>query len=254
AASVNPDFSLTISPSSQSVQAGTRTNYTATVTAMNGFSGAANLSVSGLPSGATASFNPAAIQTSGTSQLTVATAGSLAPGSYPFTLTATSGSLTHSVSLTLVVSAAADFSIAVSPATQSVQPGSSVNYTATLTAQNGYASATNLTLSGLPTGATASFNPQSLTGSGNSQLTITTASSTPVGTYPITITASGSSLSHAAKATLTVSSPGTPSLLAIDTVSSSDRSSSDTLLSSGQFSTSAPSELLLAFISTDSGS
>ena len=253
-ATVNPDFGLTISPSSQSVQAGATTNYTATVTPMNGFSGTANLTVSGLPNGATASFSPAAIQTSGTSQLTIATTGSLAPGTYPFTFAATSGSLTHSVSLTLVITAAADFSIAVNPATQSVQPGSSVNYTVALTAQNGYGSATNLTVSGLPAGATASFNPQSLTGAGTSQLAIATATSTPVGTYPITITATAPALSHAAKATLVVSSPGSPSQLTIDTISSSDRSSPDRLLSSGQFSTMVPSELLLAFISTDSGS
>ncbi len=248
----NPDFGLTISPSSQSVQAGGSTAYTATISGMNGFSGAVNLSASGLPNGATASFNPSSVNGSGTSQLTVTTTGSLASGNYPFTVTATSGSLTHSVTLTLVVSAPADFSLAVTPSTQSVSPGSSVNYTATVTAQNGFTGPTNLTVTGLPNGATAVFTPQSVTGSGSGQLTVNASSTTPAGTYLLTITGTSGTLVHSAKATLTVSASGTPSVLAIDTVSSADRSSANTQSSTAQFSTTAPNELLLAFISSDS--
>src|SRR6185437_7088968 len=65
----SPDFSLSVTPSSQSVPAGASTTYTATVAAQNGFSAATNLSVSGLPAGATAAFNPASITGSGSSQL-----------------------------------------------------------------------------------------------------------------------------------------------------------------------------------------
>ena len=53
-----PDFSLSATPSSQTVSPGGGTSYTATVTAGAGFTGTVNFSVSGLPSGATASFNP----------------------------------------------------------------------------------------------------------------------------------------------------------------------------------------------------
>src|SRR5579884_3500256 len=247
-----PDFGLTASPSSQSVQAGGSVNYSLAITGSNGFSGAVNLSASGLPNGTSASFSPSSVTGAGISQLTITTTGSVVPGSYPFTVTGTSGSLTHSVSLTLVVSAAADFSLAVAPSSQSVQPGSSVNYTATVTAENGYAAATNLSVTGMPTGATANFTPPSITGSGNAQLTISTSTATPAGSYPLTITGSSGTLTHSAKVTLTVSSSGAPSVLTIDTVSSADNSSGTTQSSTAQFSTTGPNELLLAFISSDS--
>src|SRR5581483_7026293 len=252
AATPNPDFGLTVSPSSQSVQAGGSVSYSSTISGINSFSGAVNLSASGLPNGATASFSPASVNGSGSSQLTIDTTGSIAAGSYPFSVTAASGALTHTVSLTLIVSPAADFSLALTPSTQPVQPGSTVNYMATVTPQNGFAGITDLALSGLPAGASASFTPQSITGTGSAQLTVTTSTSTPPGSYPLTVTATSGVLSHAAKATLTVSSPTAPSALAIDTVSSADRSSSGTQSSTAQFSTTGTNELLLAFISTDS--
>lgn len=250
----NPDFGLSVSPSNQSVQTGDSATYTATIAGMNGFSGTVDLGVSGLPDGATASFSPPSVSGSGTSQLTVATTSLVTPGNYPFTVTANIGSLTHTVSLTLVISAPADFSLAVTPTTQTVLAGSSVTYTATLTAQNGYASAINLDVTGVPAGATASFMPPSVNGSGSAQLTLSTSSETAAGTYPITITAGSGTLAHSVKVTLTVSSSGSPSILSIDTVSSADRSSAGSQSSTAQFSTTAPNELLLAFISTDSSS
>ena len=65
-----------------------------------------NLSVSGLPTGATASFNPASVTTSGSSTLTVSTATTTPAGTYTLTITGTSGSLSHTATVTLVVNAA----------------------------------------------------------------------------------------------------------------------------------------------------
>src|SRR5207247_5416393 len=53
-----PDFSLSVTPASQTVVAGGSTSYTATITPTGGFSGQVNLSASGLPAGATGNFTP----------------------------------------------------------------------------------------------------------------------------------------------------------------------------------------------------
>jgi hypothetical protein len=100
---VPPDFALTAAPSSQSVIAGNSTSFTATVSALSGFSGAVGFSVSGLPAGAGFGFNPASVSGSGSSTLTVNTTSGTAPGSYPLTITGTNGGLSHTANVTLNV-------------------------------------------------------------------------------------------------------------------------------------------------------
>src|SRR5579859_5679925 len=98
------NFSLTASPSSQTVTAGGSTSYTASVSPSNGFNGSVNLSVSGVPSGATGSFTPTSISGgSGSSTLSVRTTLSTPAGTYTLTATGTSGTLSHNATVTLVV-------------------------------------------------------------------------------------------------------------------------------------------------------
>src|SRR5439155_23281832 len=59
-----PDYSLSASPTSQSVPRGSSGNFTVTLTPGSGFVGTVTFSVAGLPSGATASFTPANLLTS----------------------------------------------------------------------------------------------------------------------------------------------------------------------------------------------
>jgi hypothetical protein len=95
----SPDFTLAASPASVS-GAGSAT---VTVGALNGFSSAVSLSVSGAPSGATASLSPASVTGSGSSTLTL-TPGSAAAGTYALTVTGTSGSLSHTATLSWTIS------------------------------------------------------------------------------------------------------------------------------------------------------
>ncbi|HVW87059.1 MAG TPA: N,N-dimethylformamidase beta subunit family domain-containing protein, partial [Bryobacteraceae bacterium] len=214
----SPDFSIGASPSSQTVTAGGTTTYTVTVGALNGFTSTVNLSASGLPTGATASFNPASVTGSGTSTLTITTTGSTPPGSSTLTITGTSGSLTHTSAVTLVVSATADFSVSVAPSSQTIAPGGSTTYTVSVTALNGFNAAVTLGASGLPAGATASFSPASVTGSGTSTLTIGTTGSTPPGSSTLTVTGTSGSLTHSATATLVITSSSGPAAISIDFV------------------------------------
>jgi chitodextrinase len=78
------------------------------------------------------------------------------------------------------------FSLAASPASQLVQPGSTGTYNVTITASGGFNGAVTLGVSGLPPGATGTFAPNPATSS--SVLSVTTAAGTPGGTYPLTIT------------------------------------------------------------------
>lgn len=202
----SPDFSVSASPGSQSVTPGGKASYTVSLGALNGFSGTVSLAASGLPSGATASFSPPSISGSGSSTLNISTSSSTAAGSFTITLAGTSGSLSHTASVSLTVNATPkpDFSVSVTPASQSVTAGSGASYTVSAPPVNGFGGTVSLSLQGLPSGATASFNPSSLNGSGVSTLNVSTASSTPAGSFTLTLTGTSGGLSHNASAALSV--------------------------------------------------
>jgi len=98
-----PDFSLNVTPSAQLVTPGGNTTYTVSTLAQLGFSGTVDLSVSGLPAGATASFSPTSIVTPDSATLSVTTTATTPIGSSTLTITGTSGALTHSVTVRLTV-------------------------------------------------------------------------------------------------------------------------------------------------------
>jgi hypothetical protein len=199
-----PDFSISATPSSQNVVQGNSTNYTVNIAPSNGFTGTVGLSVSGLPQGATATFNPSSVAGSGSSTLTVSTVASTPAGSYPLTITGTSGSLTHSTTVTLVVTVPSGFSLSATPATQTVSRGGSTQYAVTITAQGSFSGTVTLSVSGLPRRTSSSFNPPSVVGAGSSTLKVSANKPAQVGTYPLTITGTSGSLVQTATVTLVI--------------------------------------------------
>jgi len=203
-----PDFTSSVAPSSASTAAGGAVSYTVSVSPVNGFTGDVSLTLSGLSeSQASWSFSPPVITGgSGSAQLTVSTATSIAAGTYPLTITATSGATVHSAAATLVVTAPPDFSVSAAPTSQSVVAGAGATYTVGVASLNGFADNVALSLTGLPSGVgTASFTPQVIAGAGSSQLTVTTLPAAPGGTYPLTITGTAGGVTHTAAVTLVVS-------------------------------------------------
>jgi len=183
-----PDFDLSISPTSQAVTAGYQSQYTIAIAARNGFDSLVDLSIAGLPSGATADFMPSGPVTPGGVRLTISTTASTPPGTYTLALQGTSGTLVHLTNATLVVEALRDFSLAVAPSSRSVLPGESATFTITLTAINGFDTWATLTATGLPAGATASFSPATMTATQPSTLVILTSPSVVPGSYRVTVT------------------------------------------------------------------
>ncbi|WP_323747895.1 hypothetical protein [Catenulispora rubra] len=109
-----------------------------------------------------------------------------------------------------------DFSIGDSPASAAVNPGASATSTISTAVTSGSAQSVTLSTSGLPSGASTTFSTNPITAGGSSTMTVATTSSTPAGTYPITVTGTGASATHTTTFTLTVNGTG-PSLQKVST-------------------------------------
>lgn len=156
--SATPDFDINVSPASRVTVPTGSAQYTVTITPSAGFAGTVNLSATGLPAGASASFNPTSVTitdaTSKTSTLTVTTTAGTPLGNASLNITGTIGTTTHSTQANLkVVSASSvDLTVTKSASPNPGQAGAILSYRVTVT-NNGPATATAVTLTDtLPAG------------------------------------------------------------------------------------------------------
>jgi hypothetical protein len=168
-----------------------------------------NLTVTGTPSGATASLSPASVTSGSSSTLTV-NAGTAAAGPYTLTVTGTGASATHATNVSLTVTAPPppdDFSISASPSSVTIVQGASGTSMIGTATTSGSAQTVNLTVSGAPSGASASLSPTSVTSGASSTLTVN-AGTAAAGPYTLTVTGSGTSATHSTTVSLTVTAGG----------------------------------------------
>src|SRR6185437_10874699 len=198
------DFSISAAPASVAVTAGQSGSSTISTAVTSGNAQSVALSVSGLPSGVTASFSPTSVMAGGSSVLTLTVGSGAAAGSYPLVVTGTGTSATHTTSVSLTVNAADDFSIGAAPSSVEITAGQSGTSTITTAVTSGNAQSMALSVSGLPSGVTASFNPASVTAGGSSVLTLAVDPGTAAGSYPLVVTGTGASATHTASVSLTV--------------------------------------------------
>jgi len=204
-------FAVAPAPASRVIQAGSGTSFTLAVSPWGGFSNTVTLSVSGLPSGANASFSAnslnlgSLIYTSTNSTLSITTTGATPTGTYPLVISGVSGTVSNSATVNLVVG---NYGISVAPSSQSAPIGSTnISYTVTVATNSGFSGSVSFGLSGLPSGATAGFNPATLSGAGNSTLTVSTTTSTPTGSYTLTLYGTNGAALATTTAGLSLSGP-----------------------------------------------
>ena len=116
---VTQDFTIAASPTTLSVARGSNGNVSIAITRTGGFTGAVALTASGLPSGVTASFNPASA-TGTSSTLTLTASSTATTGAATITITGTSGTTSRTASVALTVTTpGGDGSVTVTPAVTS---------------------------------------------------------------------------------------------------------------------------------------
>ncbi len=102
-----------------------------------------------------------------------------------------------------------DFSISANPNQMTLNQGDSGQSVISTTITKGNAQTVTLSVSGLPSGATGSFDVNPIQSGQSSNLTIQTAPNTPAGTYTVTVTGTGTEVTHSTTISLTVNGSGT---------------------------------------------
>jgi plastocyanin len=195
------NYSLSATPNSQTIAPGGSANYSVTVAAQNGFTGIVSFALTGLPAGATASFTPTSVTGSGATTLAISTNTLISAGTYPMTITGTSGPVTRTVNVTLVVNG--DFTVSAAPATVTINRDGTATYSVAVSS-SGFSGTVLFSVSGLPKFATGKFNPTSVVNAGNTVFTVNTNKKVSAGTYPLTITASSAGLVRSSSVTLVI--------------------------------------------------
>ena len=112
------------------------------------------------------------------------------------------------------------FSVSASPSSVSAQQGTNATSTVTVTSQNGFNSATTLSVSGLPSGVTAAFSTNPVTppanGSATSTLTFAASSTATTGTSTVTVTGTSGTTTATTTISLTVTTPGGAQMAVFD--------------------------------------
>ncbi len=247
-----PAASLTLSASSTSVTllAGKTgsTTVTSTATSLNSV---VTLTVSGAPTGLTATFASAtvALPGSGTDVLNLSAASTIAPGTYSLTVKGVGGTQTATLTISVLIPAPT-FTLTPASSTLTAAAGGSTQVTVSDAPQNGFISSIALSATGLPTGITAAFTPSTLTTTATSSTAVFTVAKTVAGgTYSFKISATGGGVTQTIPVTLTATVPASCTLTANPTsltVVEGQTATSQVSCGSVQGTFSAPLTLSLA--------
>jgi hypothetical protein len=154
------DFTMAVPANSALVLQGSAASYAVNIAALNGFNGVVTLTCSGLPTGAACSASPATVTGQGSATISFTVPATVAAGTYPFTLIATAGSLSHSQLVTLSVGSVSGS--VIPSTTASIAVGGTSKFTVLVSSSNGAGGTVNLSCGGVVTGITCSFSPSSI--------------------------------------------------------------------------------------------
>ncbi len=204
-----PDFTLSASPSSLTIQAGSSASTVLTLASLSGFVGPVQVlpTVSAPGVSFTPSIATASLSSGGTASVTVtvAVAVTTSPGTYTITFDGNATAGPHFTTMVLTVLPAPDFTLTAGTSGLIIASGASATSTFSVLSVNGFTGPVALSENG-PSGFTAGFSPNPvLGGTGTSILTVSVASTVVAGNYTVTVTGTGGLFIHAVSFPVTVS-------------------------------------------------
>jgi len=198
--------------SAPSLAQGASATVPVSVTRTGGFIGSVALTATA-PAGITAALSPTSLTgTAATSTLTIAAAATVAPGTYPVTVTAqTPGLAAQNVTVNATVTVAGTYTLLLTPSTLSMVQGTNGTTNLAINRQGGFNGAVALTATA-PTGITATITPASVTGN-EAAIAVAVAGTVAPGNHTVTIRGATPGLADQTVAlTISVTTPGSFSL------------------------------------------
>jgi hypothetical protein len=193
ARAASPDFTISASPTSATIERGGTAVYRIHVGAVNGFTGTVTLTDTDpypktVPFFTDLSgndiFSPVTVNGSGDLLFKVFSNGHQTPvETQTLTVTGTSGSLTHSVGVSLSVTFDPDFELFSTPFTQTVKPGGSTVYQLQVKPFPVFSNPVSLSVTGLPANASATITPATVNPGGSATMDVHTTAQTPAGSF-----------------------------------------------------------------------
>jgi subtilase family serine protease len=196
------NFSLTATPSTLNVTQGNTGTSTISLGALNGFTSTVNLSVVALgsPAGVTATLSTSTLTPSSPSAtLSVATTDLTPGGNFLIAVNGTSGGLSHTAYVTLALPG---FSI-TAPTNVFINQKSTTSAAISVTSVNGFSGKVSFSVSGLPDGVFAYFNPEQSATATTLYFSAFILSQT--GPFSVTVTGKSGHITQTATITLEVS-------------------------------------------------
>ena len=200
------DFSLSATPATVTLlPGGTAQQISINAAPVNGFASMVSLAITGLPNGVTAQPSTLTL-TPGTAQTMALTASAAAtPGSVMLTLTAMSGMLSHTATVTATISPPPDFTLTLAPTSLSITAGATESpVSITANPINSFTGTIAVATTGLPAGVTATPSTLTLTPGTAQNVTLSAASTAAAGSATVTFTGTSGNLTHSAPLALTV--------------------------------------------------
>ncbi len=205
-------YTLGLSPASLTLAPGAAATVNATITRVGGFSGAVTLAVQGLPAGVTVS--PAIIAAGATTTTLTFTAAANATGNATATISGTTVGLPDRTATLVLNVAQPGIVLTLQSQTVLLARGASGTIQVGLARTGGYTGAVSLSISGLPSGVSATFTPSQLgSNEAGSTLAFTVSSTAPIATSAAIVQASGSGV-PSASLPITMNVSGTPPRIA----------------------------------------
>lgn len=199
------DFAISTISQTVTVYRNSSASSTLSLLYINGFNYPISLSTTGAPQGVTVVLNPNPVP-SGTTQamMNIVADGNAANGAFSMLVTGIytppqGPRVSRQTTFQVIVT---DFDLQVSPSSRTVSIGSTATYTVTLTIAQGFIDPVQVTVQGLPQGASyelvTSGTSVMVGGMGTTTLTlhIVTTSLIKSGSYALTVTAAGGGLIH----------------------------------------------------------